>query len=183
MRHSLRIRCFNPRAPRGARPGKRHNESMVHGVSIHAPRAGRDSRSLGDGIRRQGFNPRAPRGARHQSSSQLVRKQVSIHAPRAGRDNLQTDHFAGRIVSIHAPRAGRDTTWRRSRTSGSRFNPRAPRGARRWQASLIHLHAGFNPRAPRGARRRAGGLEPPDRSFNPRAPRGARPARSPHASS
>ena len=56
------------------------------------------------------------------------------------------------------------------------FNPRAPRGARHRQGSIVGKgFFNFNPRAPRGARLREqwfqGWL---DRYFNPRAPRGAR---------
>ena len=78
--------CFNPRAPRGARllllrvqladlgfqstrpargatrPGQQ--SGCIAGVSIHAPRAGRDCRRLRGSTRSDCFNPRAPRGAR-----------------------------------------------------------------------------------------------------------------------
>ncbi len=57
-------RCFNPRAPRGARPPPLASILPVSHVSIHAPRVGRDHCEQ---IRRPsgcGFNPRAPRGAR-----------------------------------------------------------------------------------------------------------------------
>ena len=36
------VRCFNPRAPRGARRRRVACIGMLHSVSIHAPRAGRD---------------------------------------------------------------------------------------------------------------------------------------------
>ena len=82
----LLSRCFNPRAPCGARHSahkspspfsqfqstrpvrgatfSRHDFCATEEVSIHAPRAGRDCRL---GMRRAfsvGFNPRAPCGAR-----------------------------------------------------------------------------------------------------------------------
>ena len=85
--------CFNPRAPRGARPRRRTRSTAaadVH-VSIHAPRAGRDASDCGAyaaasmfqstrpargatvsaaiALRSMRcFNPRAPRGARRQRS-------------------------------------------------------------------------------------------------------------------
>src|ERR1035441_9909478 len=78
--------CFNPRAPRGARP--RHFHFIAgHGgvqstrptrgatrplvlvthvilVSIHAPHEGRDLATSTSSLVTAGFNPRAPRGAR-----------------------------------------------------------------------------------------------------------------------
>ena len=64
------VRCscmkhFNPRAPCGARPPGTRTRERNDMISIHAPRAGRDSR------------PALPGG---------VVRAISIHAPRAGRD-------------------------------------------------------------------------------------------------
>ena len=59
-------------------------------ISIHSPRAGRDSDvdaygGMGD--------------------------QISIHSPRAGRDRREAmSVFLIREISIHSPRAGRDMT-------------------------------------------------------------------------
>ena len=86
-----RRRCFNPRAPCGARPaiyGEANllsafqstrpvrgatvgfdREAGVVGVSIHAPRAGRDLRSPLIVGGRGGFNPRAPCGARQRPNA------------------------------------------------------------------------------------------------------------------
>ena len=108
------------------------------------------------------------------------------------------DRRRGR-VSIHAPRAGRDARVAPTRSSSSRFNPRAPRGARRrtgarfstvWKfqstrpargATLSREYDRYenvfqSTRPARGATSRfpPGVRHPP--SFNPRAPRGARPA-------
>jgi len=150
---SRRIPSFNPRAPHGARlvefwqilagdvfqstrPARGATLTIRLSilfilVSIHAPRAGRDSarfESVGSSI---GFNPRAPRGARRSghglnflgdvfqstrpargaTSKAFSAKHaagVSIHAPRAGRDHDTIPKFAMLAVSIHAPRAGRD---------------------------------------------------------------------------
>ena len=148
------IDCFNPRAPRGARPalyrddasgqtfqstrparGATAGRSFGHlrlGVSIHAPREGRDSVGTSRSSRERnvsihapregrdlnqqvdywsarGFNPRAPRGARHAETLIEHRADgVSIHAPREGRDNRAEEFLARKHVSIHAPREGRD---------------------------------------------------------------------------
>ena len=102
-------RCFNPRAPRGARQDEDYCEIKLkefqstrpargatvgrrrvgadEQVSIHAPRAGRDSPAATVPASLTGFNPRAPRGARRDLEGVLqVVRLVSIHAPRAGRD-------------------------------------------------------------------------------------------------
>ena len=84
------------------------NRQRIIGVSIHAPRAGRDCDGENGGMVRQ----------------------VSIHAPRAGRDDGDLRQRSGAVVSIHAPRAGRDTRRRATSARRSGFNPRAPRGAR-----------------------------------------------------
>ena len=78
---------FNPRAPRGARPGdatvdgsdtgisihvprEGHDiamnllKEMIFNISIHVPREGHDSLQLGSRMMPSYFNPRAPRGAR-----------------------------------------------------------------------------------------------------------------------
>ena len=105
-----------------------------------------------------------------------------------------TKHFS---VSIHAPRAGRDLRDQTRQPWQRRFNPRAPRGARRPRSAIfiqskkVSIHAPragrdrvgwrpasqqrrFNPRAPRGARHKSSSRRQRLPSFNPRAPRGAR---------
>ena len=58
-------RCtdFNPRAPCGARPGRRHLHKRKQHISIHAPRVGRDQKPAPAPKPQQNFNPRAPCGA------------------------------------------------------------------------------------------------------------------------
>ena len=147
-------RCFNPRAPRGARHKRAGQKPPAPRVSIHAPRVGRDSdhgtrEAAADGFNpraprgarrvayshapsRTGFNPRAPRGARHH------RKQVKYAAvmfqstrPAWGATALAGSEREFAAVSIHAPRVGRDTGSPIMSTNPLGFNPRAPRGARR----------------------------------------------------
>ncbi len=150
-------------------------------VSIHAPRAGRDGAEFLD--------------------VNLV--HVSIHAPRAGRDAHSHIVFPDIEVSIHAPRAGRDKRSPFMWPKSSLFQSTRPaRGATARSRSACHREDSFNPRAPRGARRFGGGClrdaitfqsTRPARGatvrpstdishcgFNPRAPRGARhPRRTP----
>ncbi len=59
-------------------------------------------------------------------------------------------------------------------TPAAHFNPRAPCGARRCQASSPLSCGNFNPRAPCGARRSCRRSRSPGSYFNPRAPCGAR---------
>ena len=103
------IRCFNPRAPRGARrswtPG---NRSVFQSTR---PARGATTYHRVDPTPVCQFQSTRPRGARPASRTDwMTAFLVSIHAPRAGRDdrtwNLRAD-LAG--VSIHAPRAGRDS--------------------------------------------------------------------------
>jgi len=101
-------------------------------ISIHSPRAGRDSgmglfcesihlfqstlpvrgeTRLGSVLppRRQNFNPLSPCGERHDNSrvSSEIRV-ISIHSPRAGRDLNRSPKKHYIAISIHSPRAGRD---------------------------------------------------------------------------
>ena len=146
-------RCFNPRAPCGARQsvrlsgvqdcvfqstrpvwGATHNARRTADlcvVSIHAPRVGRDVWSCPCHARRRRFNPRAPCGARLvRDINFAVACGVSIHAPRVGRDPL---------------RSSTPSTMRS-------FNPRAPCGARPYWVKSEEEQECFNPRAPCGAR-------------------------------
>ena len=102
-------RRFNPRAPCGARLIYRVKQNKCSGVSIHAPRAGRDARRRRPPRGPRCFNPRAPCGAR----------RLPLFSS-----------WTPPMVSIHAPRAGRDPHPRTPVTRARGFNPRAPCGAR-----------------------------------------------------
>ena len=60
-------RYFNPRAPCGARRRIRVKRRLVHDISIHAPRVGRDCKTQNFRSVQSHFNPRAPCGARRVS--------------------------------------------------------------------------------------------------------------------
>ena len=125
-------------------------------------------------------------------------QHVSIHASLAGGDKAQRAAERSETVSIHASLAGGDHCRKEKSWSGSRFNPRLPRGRRppRHQEAK-ETSRGFNPRLPRGRRppfpplnvplgavsihaSLAGGDSPPpafataEKCFNPRLPRGRR---------
>ena len=144
---------FNPRAPCGARRGGGDGRAgrtkfqstrpvrgataahaghvLVHEVSIHAPRAGRDR----------------PGATAHRL------RDVSIHAPRAGRDVADVGLPPRAIlVSIHAPRAGRDSGAGTRSSTGACFNPRAPCGARHVRDGLRVALVGVSIHAPRAGR-------------------------------
>ena len=136
--------------------GATHASRMIltySSVSIHAPHAGRDLLGVDDGKQQVMFQstrpmrgatlltddevslvlvsihaPHAGRDIHQKHVTHLV--HVSIHAPHAGRDVLLCIGFDERRVSIHAPHAGRDHVSRALLRQMSRFNPRAPCGAR-----------------------------------------------------
>ena len=102
---------FNPRSPRGERPGRAEDFCIAYRISIHAPREGSDAAHLLTAAQnrisihapREGsdnkfrlarlscsyFNPRSPRGERpHPLGHRLHAVRISIHAPREGSDPL-----------------------------------------------------------------------------------------------
>ena len=130
----------------------------MHGVwdlriSIHAPRAGRDS-GLSVNIHKvSNFNPRAPCGARPSKSTKAITAST-FQSTRPVRGATLKPITANMIVefqstrpvrgattpgkpptlypdiSIHAPRAGRDNSGSSGWQLADDFNPRAPCGAR-----------------------------------------------------
>ena len=63
------------------------------------------------------------------------RRQVSIHVPLAEHDHKTAPQILKARVSIHVPLAEHDLTTPSSGIASSRFNSRAPRGARRRRLS------------------------------------------------
>ena len=153
------------------------NLCMTSKISIHAPRVGRDNRSIQGCHQGQtfqstrpvwgatftgeydvptvkDFNPRAPCGAR-RGCIWCALKDSAFQSTRpvwgATFDNLLD--ATGYPISIHAPRVGRDKRNDKQRHHCKNFNPRAPCGARR-RLRAVHAgpHTHFNPRAPCGAR-------------------------------
>ena len=76
-------RCtdFNPRTPCGGRRHRLRPVVLVAGISIHAPRVGRDRRSVDVSATEPHFNPRAPCGARRPAAR--YRGQECYFNPRA----------------------------------------------------------------------------------------------------
>ena len=146
---------FNPRAPCGARRvviAAPHHRPVI---SIHAPHAGRDSRSDSHSGQQHLFQSTHPsRGATADKVTERLRHEISIHAPHAGRDTRWSSvgsaradfnprapcgarrhpqsHPAGSgAISIHAPHAGRDDFSNASQVGGALFQSTRPVRARR----------------------------------------------------
>ena len=168
---SLRKNCFNPRAPRGARPLGSGLSGRSEMVSIRVPRAGHDLLRRHARRARNRFNPRAPRGARRPRAGHAVAVevfqsacpargttlffcvsgmglQVSIRVPRAGHDTQPLGHRSWPGVSIRVPRAGHDLRHATAAKGVTRFNPRAPRGARREAFEAINAEQSFQSACP-----------------------------------
>ena len=109
------VRNFNPRPPRGGRPGLQHPFPPV----------------CGD------FNPRPPRGGRQLLQGfQHPHLPISIHALREEGDAGQSCiASAARDFNPRPPRGGRRSSLSASSTQPN-FNPRPPRGGRRTKAIL-----------------------------------------------
>ena len=170
---------------------------IISHVSIHAPRVGRDVRSLASSHRPRFQFTRPAWGATRKLNYLFTALAVSIHAPRVGRDAATLKNYSQAMVSIHAPRVGRDDKTYSFIKKPHRFNSRAPRGARLNHGKMRRSCARFNSRAPRGARQYPSSKVCPEGSFqftrpawgataaygavhrfgtgfNSRAPRGAR---------
>ncbi len=125
------FRCFNPRAPRGAR--------LRCNVSPPPPPLFQSTRPA--------------RGATPGLGALPAAGRVSIHAPRAGRDQRVRNAIVP-ILAFQSTRPARGATWRTKprKAVDYGFNPRAPRGARRRLLALRAIRIAFQSTRPaRGA--------------------------------
>ena len=169
-----------------------------HGISIHAPHAGRDRCRRSDRRGKYYFNPRAPCGARPR---RLIRPtpRPTFQSTRPVRGATLKPITANMIVEFQSTRPVRGATiasWPK-RPNKADFNPRAPCGARQTgkkegttpkifqstrpvrgatgKPSLTIYDLVISIHAPRAGRDQSGSYpEPFQRYFNPRAPCGAR---------
>ena len=169
----------------------------VTGVSIHAPRAGRDAVNCYVRYCTEFQSTRPARGATRRVTAIARLSDVSIHAPRAGRDARTaltmlrqefqstrpargatiTDRARVHAINVmfQSTRPARGATKPFLRVSNdSDVSIHAPRAGRDRDARSRTTYTGFNPRAPRGARRSVSDDFIGASCFNPRAPRGAR---------
>ena len=148
------------------------------------------------------FNPRTPRGVRRVLEIvKIIRVEFQSTHPSRGATNVRVVCRRRRAISIHAPLAGCDGGEKVIQHVLSDFNPRTPRGVRRFDVRelnpvfIISIHAplagcdnpvaarrafpsDFNPRTPRGVRRDTPMKQTRTRNFNPRTPRGVRLSRA-----
>ena len=145
-------RCFNPRAPRGARRRVRRGRC--------APQVFQSTRPAGGATRlfrrlwrpTSSFNPRAPRGARLGHPRTHAKRSYVFQSTRPAGGATIHDGIPRCIivVSIHAPRGGRDRDGGGGASGISRFNPRAPRGARLFTSSWLQECGQFQSTRPAG---------------------------------
>ena len=169
-RKSQRILRFQSTRPAWGATIAPASINTASGISIHAPRVGRDLSNPWRFRRARHFNPRAPRGARLKQQERLRqsrRFQSTRPAWGATPYVVTVDKTTG--ISIHAPRVGRDSTFKRRSFTSSLFQSTRPRGARRRRRipppSLPH----FNPRARVGRDMRDRLFRRSAYHFNPRA--------------
>ena len=123
---------FNPRPPRGERPGLCGRPSPSHRISIHALREESDNKNCARAKYAKHFNPRPPRGGRPGAVFNAISPALFQSTPSAKRATR-------RVQCV--------------RSEDQHFNPRPPRGER-LQAGGRHPaeRINFNPRPPRGER-------------------------------
>ena len=150
---------FNPRTPRGVRPGGGCGAHQDGGISIHAPREGCDDQNL-------------------NGSSQC---QISIHAPREGCDVItKFRRSLERDFNPRTPRGVRREVLDNGVVVHGNFNPRTPRGVRPRRKGLHWITDRFQSTHPaRGATAGSWPTTSPNANFNPRTPRGVRRHRRP----
>jgi len=101
---------FNPRSPRGERPGSGHNRAAASSFNPRSPRGERPRESRID-PRLLRFNPRSPRGERQAASGEgEIFDVFQSTLPARGATWYTGASRSTQTVSIHAPRAGSDAT-------------------------------------------------------------------------
>ena len=125
---------FNPRAPCGARRGSARLLPRDGGISIHAPRVGRDTQHTKTIVYKAQFQSTRPVWGATQRNLQTARLNllISIHAPRVGRDQAIVDLAKLLTEQFQSTRPVWGATFVGSLKleAASDFNPRAPCGAR-----------------------------------------------------
>ena len=147
------FRHFNPRTPRGVRPGNVIMACLLHlfqsthpawgatssldivcpnaTISIHAPRVGCDLRQISPQRVRRDFNPRTPRGVRPlYPSAEADGKEFQSTHPAWGATNGKGLSWTIFLFQSTHPAWGA-TLGTRPPMPRRHFNPRTPRGVRR----------------------------------------------------
>ena len=101
---------FNPRPPRGGRPGWITGTASGLGISIHAPREGGDFCCFCSDFQIDSFQSTPP--ARGATLIGCIIGQLSSYfnprPPRGGRRDVTSKEEKEKLISIHAPREGGD---------------------------------------------------------------------------
>ena len=148
-------RSFNPRAPHGARQDRHKSRHSLNRVSIHAPRTGRDVWFLLVLVQQFWFQSTRPaRGATGEPfSDRPVGASFNPRSPHGARQHPETQAQGQELFQSTRPARGA-TGLARSSSAFGQVSIHAPRTGRDFSGLAIRrLPAGFNPRAPHGARR------------------------------
>ncbi len=143
---------FNPRSPRGERPGTGTSETIIRNFNPRSPRGERLWSAEAEYTLTLFQSTLPTRGATFLEPDFPITKTISIHAPHAGSDryvgnlaryisiSIHAPHagsdgdcvicFCCLNISIHAPHAGSDSNIPFVASAIFYFNPRSPRGER-----------------------------------------------------
>ena len=125
-------------------------------ISIHAPRVGSDAARKPTLVDKYIFQSTLPAwGATQPSGAKSEDCSISIHAPRVGSDEIVDDQrVSAEGFQSTLPAWGATRGHVIARAARTNFNPRSPRGERRWAGNIADtISTNFNPRSPRGERR------------------------------
>ena len=183
---------FQSTLPVGERP-ELHRIFDALNISIHAPRGGATSNSLGHTTYSSDFNPRSPWGSDLKVTDRVDIKKISIHAPRGGATALFLNVVFAAKISIHAPRGGatffrlfsrqadtfqstlpvgeRQTSWYKS-PSGDLFQSTLPVGERHNHTDRTQERQLFQSTLPVGERHYHQAKSHQHREISIHAPRG-----------
>ena len=124
-------RDFNPRPPRGGRPGSPRHWCAYTGFQSTPPARGATLPDHATGRNALHFNPRPPRGGRRHTYCRIHSTQKFQSTPPArGATHPHDNDSKQNIISIHAPREGGDGLPQGLSWPRNYFNPRPPRGGR-----------------------------------------------------
>ena len=150
--HDTDISTHAPRE--GCDQGKSRTEAAKQ-ISTHAPREGCDRNFCASGHDICNFNPRTPRGVRRlRPALRRAGSGISIHAPREGCDGQpRKNRVIEKFQSTHPARGATSSPIRPRRLSFIFQSTHPARGATRLSPRRGYPSWYFNPRTPRGVRR------------------------------
>ena len=142
---------FNPRSPDGER--HLHVGARLHAtsISIHAPRMGSDTDTIGNTLGHMIFQSTLPGWGATRRSSLLPTIPRNFNPRSPDGERLRHGEHVGAYerISIHAPRMGSDSTATWSIRPDTYFNPRSPDGERRRNRVPAARHNAISIHAPR----------------------------------